>query len=106
RGSRRVQTVTSAAGRPIGAAYGILDVEEGCTAVIEIAQVVGIAAPASAAVRVEDRSTLGVGQLLKMLLDQGLQRFVVGLGGSSTNDAGAGLLSALGARLFAANGVE
>ena len=106
RGSRRVQTVTSAAGTPIDAGYGILDLEEGRTAVLEVAQVVGMAAPTSTPVRVEDRSTLGVGQLLRTLLDQGLRRFVVGLGGSNTNDAGAGMLCALGARLIGANGAE
>lgn len=105
-GSRHLKSVASAAGTPIDAALGILDAPEGRTALIEVAQVVGITQRVSAAIGVEDRSTLGIGQLLKHLLDAGLRRFVIGLGGSSTNEAGAGMLCALGARLLDANGSQ
>jgi glycerate kinase len=47
--------------------------------------------------RPEDASTYGVGQLITAAVDAGAKRIILGLGGSGTNDAGAGLLAALGA---------
>src|SRR5207248_10997115 len=49
-------------------------------------------------------STRGLGELIRLLLDAGIKRFLVGLGGSSTNDGGAGLLAALGLKLLDAAG--
>jgi glycerate kinase len=100
-GERRTARVSGAAGAPVDAAYGLIANE---TAIIESAQVVGLT-EASATVRpVEVRSTRGLGELIRVLLDARVRRFVVGLGGSSTNDGGAGLLAALGLALFDANG--
>ena len=45
-------------------------------------------------------TTHGTGELIKDALDHGVQRIIVGLGGSSTNDAGAGMAQALGVRLL------
>jgi glycerate kinase len=53
---------------------------------------------------VETRSTLGMGEAIRMLLDEGVRRFFVALGGSSTNDGGAGLLAGLGLTLFDSEG--
>ena len=103
-GCRATGTVTGAGAVPIVAAYGVITQPEGFTALIEIAQIVGITDPGGMAAAVGDRSTLGVGELLKMLLDRGIRRFMVGLGGSSTNDAGAGMLAALGVSLLDAQG--
>ena len=50
------------------------------------------------------RSTRGVGELIAALLDAGVRRFMIGLGGSSTNDGGAGMLAALGLRLVDGDG--
>jgi glycerate kinase len=97
RGTRRVRTVRGAGGRPTAAAYGVLDAGDGPTAIVEVAQIVGIADPVGRAVAVSARSTRGVGELLGALMDEGVRRFLVALGGSSTNDAGAGMLEALGA---------
>ncbi len=47
--------------------------------------------------RPEDGTTYGVGQLIAAAIDAGAKRIILGLGGSGTNDAGAGLLAALGA---------
>jgi glycerate kinase len=47
--------------------------------------------------RPEDGTTYGVGQLIAAAVDAGAKRIILGLGGSGTNDAGAGLLAALGA---------
>lgn len=51
-------------------------------------------------------STFGLGQLMKDAVNQGVKNIFIGLGGSSTNDAGIGLLSAMGVRFFDANGYE
>jgi glycerate kinase len=45
------------------------------------------------------RSTTGVGEMIRALLDEGVRRFMIGVGGSSTNDGGAGMLAALGLRI-------
>jgi glycerate kinase len=100
-GERRTARVSGAAGAPVDAAYGLIAND---TAIIESAQVVGLTDSGATAHPVERRSTRGLGELLRVLLDSEVRRFVVGLGGSSTNDGGAGLLSALGLALFDASG--
>jgi glycerate kinase len=98
RGGRRATArVQGASGAPVEAAFGLI--EDDATAVIEIAQVVGLTDRVASAVPVELRSTRGLGELMRLLLDAGVRNFMVGLGGSSTNDGGAGLLAALGLRL-------
>lgn len=94
-GERRHATVTGAHGQPLEADWGLLP--DG-TAVLEVARVVGLTLPGVAQVPVAKRTTVGLGELLRHGLDQGLRRFWVGLGGSATNDGGAGLLGALGVR--------
>jgi glycerate kinase len=101
-GMRRTSRVTGASGAPLDAGFGLID--NGATAVIEIAQVVGLTDAAAAAVPVERRSTRGLGELMRLLLDAGVRNYLVGLGGSSTNDGGAGLLAALGLKLADAKG--
>jgi len=100
-GERRSARVSGAAGAPVDAAYGQIAND---TAIIESAQVVGLTDPGATAYPVERRSTRGLGELIRILLDAGVRRFVAGLGGSSTNDGGAGLLSALGLALLDAKG--
>ena len=96
RGTREHEDVTGAAGDRLRAAYGLVD---GTTAVIEVAQIVGITDADGMRAHVEDRTTRGIGELVTRLLDRGVRRFMIGLGGSSTNDGGSGLLQALGVRL-------
>lgn len=96
-GERRCACVEGADGRPRLAFWGVL----GDAALIEAAQAVGWTA---ATVDVASRSSRGVGQLLRAALDQGFRRILVALGGTSTNDGGAGLLSALGVRFLDASG--
>lgn len=104
-GARRESaTVTGAGGAPVAAAYGLLSHDGVDTAVIEVAQVVGITDAGAMRVPVRDRSTRGLGELVRLLLDRGVRRFMVGLGGSSTNDGGSGLLAALGADLVSDTG--
>ena len=101
-GTRRTARVAGASGAPLDAGFGLIDND--ATAVIEIAQVVGLTDAAVAAVPVERRSTRGLGELVRLLLDAGVRNYLVGLGGSSTNDGGAGLLAALGLKLADAKG--
>ncbi len=88
-------------GRPVDAAWALLD--DGTT-VIDMAVAAGLTL-----LREEERdarvtSTYGVGQLIQAALDAGSRRIIVGAGGSATNDGGAGMAAALGARFLDAEG--
>jgi glycerate kinase len=100
-GERRLVNVRGAALKRRDAATGLL--ADG-SAIVETAEIVGITDPDGMAVPVTERSTLGVGEAIRTLLDLGVRKFYVALGGSSTNDGGAGLLAGLGLRLFDADG--
>lgn len=96
-GALQYSLVEDPLGRPVEAQWAVL---AGGTAVIEMAQAAGLWR-----LRPEERdprvaSTYGVGQLLKAALAVGCQRLIVGLGGSATNDGGAGMAQALGARFL------
>jgi glycerate kinase len=75
---------------------GSVLVQDG-TAYVESAQACGLHLTPEAERRPEEASTYGVGELVRAACESGAQRVVVGLGGSGTNDGGAGLLAALGA---------
>ncbi len=101
-GERRNARVADVLGTPICADYAVLNAAPDSIAVLEAAQVVGLNQAGQSDVTL--RSTFGLGELLRHCLDQGLRRFMIGLGGSSTNDGGAGLLAALGVKFYAASG--
>jgi glycerate kinase len=103
-GRRQVIEVNGAGGARVRAAYGLLPHPDGMTAVIEVAQVVGITDADGMATPVGARSTRGVGEVMRALLDRDIGRFMIGLGGSSTNDGGSGMLVALGLSLLDADG--
>ena len=96
--------VEGAGGATVRAGYGIVDHAGVPTAVLEAAQVVAITDAAGMSVPVTARSTFGLGRQVRALLDRGVRHFMIGLGGSSTNDGGAGLLAALGVALLDASG--
>jgi glycerate 2-kinase len=73
-------------------------------AVLEVATVVGITDRAALQHPAQARTTLGLGQLLQWSLDRGVRHIYVGLGGSSTNDGGAGLLAGLGTTFLDGDG--
>lgn len=98
----RTVSVPDALGRPAAAGYAVA----GDVAVIEVAQAVGLEGVPAALRDIWASSTTGVGQLLLAALDAGARRIVVGLGGSATNDCGAGMLDALGARYLDADGAR
>jgi len=100
----RMETVTvrDPLGRPVRAAYGL--VEGGQTAIIEMAQASGIELINKAERNPFKASSYGTGQVMQHALNAGARRFIVGLGGSATVDGGSGCLIALGAKLFDENG--
>lgn len=101
--ARRRRAVEGAAGQTRVAEYGVVDAADERIAVIEVATVVGLTHPDNLRADVTERSTRGVGELLRACLDEGIRRFEIGIGGTSTNDGGAGMLAALGARLLDAD---
>jgi len=100
-GERRSAQVRNANGDPIMADWGWLG--EG-RAFIEMATAAGLAHIAPQARCALHATSFGVGQLILHALDAGARHVVLGLGGSACNDAGAGLLQALGARLLDCHG--
>jgi glycerate kinase len=97
---RRPVTVEDALARPVEAEF-LLD---GTTAYVESAQACGLHLLQSQERDPKRATTYGVGQLLRAALDAGATRIVVGLGGSATNDGGAGMLAALGLQRLDAEG--
>ena len=90
-------TASDPLGRPVPAKILMVDVAGTRTAYIESAQVCGLHLLVAGERNPSLTSTYGVGQLIEVGVAQGATRVVVGLGGSGTNDGGAGLLAALGA---------
>ncbi|PKV03709.1 glycerate kinase [Bifidobacterium pseudolongum] len=97
-------TVTGPLGTPVHAQYGMLG--DGCTAVIEMAAASGIGYVDETTRDPRTTTTYGVGELILDALDHGVTAFILGLGGSATNDGGAGMAQALGAHLLDAQGNE
>lgn len=93
--------VRGAQGGPVEAGFALAG--DG-TAIMDVASAVGLALTPPARRNPMTAASWGVGELISAGLDSGMKRLVVGLGGSSTNDGGAGLIAALGARLFDAAG--
>lgn len=90
-------------GRTVEAEYALLN--DG-SAVIEISKSSGLTLLAQHERNPLKTSTYGVGQLIADALRKGCRRFLVCIGGSATNDAGTGMLEALGYRLFNSAGTE
>ncbi|CAM3817730.1 Glycerate kinase [Vibrio aerogenes CECT 7868] len=90
--------VTSPLGEQTDAFYGLLGDQQ--TAVVEMAQASGLHLVPREQRDPKRTTSYGTGQLILHALDHDASRFIIGLGGSATNDGGAGMLSALGARFF------
>ena len=100
---RTVEVTGPLEGKRIQAKYGIIG---GKTAVIEMAQASGITL-----IRPEQRNpltatTFGTGELIKAALDEGIRDFLIGIGGSATNDGGIGAVQALGISFTDERGME
>jgi len=95
-GEMRSVRVAGPFGSPVDAVYGVA----GETAIMEMAQAAGITLASGAEKNPLVATTFGVGEMIRDAVERGCRRFVVGIGGSATNDAGAGMLQALGFRLL------
>ena len=91
-------------GAMVAARFGVL--ADGSTAVIEVAQAIGLDKVPPAERNPRLASSFGAGELITAGLDRGLRRFVVGLGGSATVDGGVGMLQALGVRFLDVHGAS
>jgi glycerate kinase len=94
--------VSDALGRTVTARYGYVPLRQ--LAVIEMAAAAGLELIPSDQRDILRASTFGVGELIRSALDRGAEDFLIGLGGSATNDGGTGMLTALGAMFLDADG--
>ncbi|MBQ0138534.1 MAG: glycerate kinase [Kurthia sp.] len=90
-------------GREITATYGVLG--DGVTCIIEMASASGLTLVKRNELNPHIASTFGSGQLIQAALEANYRNFIICLGGSATNDAGIGMLRALGIRLLDENGL-
>ncbi len=97
-------TVSDPLGRSIQAGYGYI--EKSHTAIIEMASAAGLALLSPNEYNPLITSTYGVGELIVDALERGARHFIIGIGGSATNDCGIGMLKALGYEFLDANDEE
>ena len=97
-------TVTGPLGHPVAGFFGVLG--DGHTAVIEMAAASGLQWVAPTLRNPLLTTSYGMGELIVAALDLGVSELIVGIGGSATNDGGAGMIQALGGRLLKADGRE
>ena len=95
-------TVSDPLGRPIQARYGIA----GKKAIIEMAAASGLPLLSSEERNPWITSTYGTGEMIMDAIQRGCSQFFIGIGGSATNDAGTGMLQALGFKFYDFNGKE
>ena len=86
--------VTGPLGKKVNCVYGIL--EESKTAIMEMSGAAGITLVPDAERNPLHTTTYGVGEVIKDAISKGCRHFIVGIGGSATNDGGIGMLQALG----------
>ncbi len=111
---REVVTVTGPLGQPVDCPYGIceerkMQKEDGDkiiqkTAVIEMSGAAGITLVSRDALNPMKATTYGVGEVIQDAIQKGCRRFIIGIGGSATNDGGIGMLQALGYDFLDADG--
>ncbi|MCS5666286.1 MAG: glycerate kinase [Dehalococcoidia bacterium] len=95
-------TVTGPINQQVEAQWGVMG--DGRTAVVEMARASGLAMVPTGRRNPKTTTTLGTGQLILEAVERGFNRVIVGLGGSATNDAGAGMATALGVKFLDAAG--
>ena len=92
-GKTEAVTVTGPLGDPVSASYGILHKK---TAIIEMASAAGITLVPYKKRNPLHTTTFGVGEMIADALQKGCRHFIIGIGGSATNDGGIGMLQAFG----------
>ncbi|MGR5942657.1 glycerate 2-kinase [Enterobacter sp. C4G1] len=103
-GAEHHAVVTGPLGEKVNACWGMSG--DGKTAFIEMAAASGLALVPPALRNPLVTTSRGTGELILSALDKGARNIIIGIGGSSTNDGGAGMVQALGAKLCDANGKE
>lgn len=103
-GSYREFQVSGPIGEPVWAKLGLLG--DGSTAVIEMAQASGLTLVPEDKRNPLVTTTYGTGELIRHALDLGCTHFIIGIGGSATNDGGMGMAEALGVRFLDESGKE
>lgn len=101
-GMKQEIQVTGPLGTPVVCEYGII--ESSKTAVIEMAGAAGITLVPDEKKNPLYTTTYGVGEVIKDAIGKGCRRFIIGIGGSATNDGGIGMLQALGFGFMNKNG--
>ncbi len=99
-------TVTGPLGEPVDAFFGMLGGSLQGTAIIEMAAASGLPLVPPELRDPRITTTWGTGELIRRALDLGCRRLLIGIGGSATNDGGAGMAQALGAHLLDEQGQE
>lgn len=102
-GEYKTLTVQGPLGAPVTAKFGVI---HGNVAVMEMAESSGINLVKREELNPYKASTYGVGQMLKEAFDMGIRDIYIGLGGSATNDGGAGMLASLGVKFYDVEGKE
>ncbi|WP_312315538.1 glycerate kinase [Atlantibacter sp.] len=97
-------SVTGPLGEPVDAFYGLSGNEQ--QAFIEMAAASGLESVPAARRDPRITTSWGTGELIRHALDAGVRHIIIGLGGSATNDGGAGMVQALGAGLLDAHGEQ
>ncbi|MGY5346298.1 glycerate kinase [Paenibacillus glucanolyticus] len=103
-GTVHTAMVTGPLGNKVEASYGVSG--DGSTGVLEMASASGIHLVPPAERNPLVTTTYGTGELIKACLDHGVSRLLIGIGGSATNDGGAGVVQALGGKLLDEEGKE
>ncbi len=99
-------TTTGPTGQQIQSHFGFLGGEKKKTAILEMAATAGLSLVPRDLRNPLHTTTYGLGELIRHALDAGAERILIGCGDSGTNDGGAGMIQALGARLLDQNGQE
>ncbi|WP_414164977.1 glycerate 2-kinase [Superficieibacter sp. BNK-5] len=103
-GTEYTAQVTGPLGEPVDACWGISG--DGKTAFIEMAAASGLALVPPSQRNPLVTTSRGTGELILQALEHGARNIIIGIGGSATNDGGAGMVQALGAKLCDANGTD
>lgn len=104
-GTLMTSQVTGPLGDKVDAFWGVIEVDGVKTAIIEMAEAAGIALVKRSELNPLRTTTYGVGEIIRNAIDEGIRNFIIGIGGSSTNDGGAGMLQALGFDLIDERGL-
>ena len=97
-GEEQIISVTGPISEKVNATYGIL--KDTNTAIIEMAQASGLPLVPKELRNPLNTTTYGVGEIIKEAINKGCRNFIVGIGGSATNDCGIGILQALGYEFY------